>query len=237
MTTFSQLVDLIARETRRLDMLDEIATYVNQTIREMHASPENGAMLKFVDNYCELRLVATVDEGFTWTLPYPHRFGGMAAVRYTSVWQNGLNPYAREHLPSRKFETVPFAWYRARDQILFKGYGGVNALIDVAWYEYPPALQYFAPNCRPAEFTDLGGFSYGESWVHDHDREQARLLTSNWILLRWPSVVTEGVRAKVYKRLADEVRARTSYSMYAQLRQGFIIAETVRDEGVNFDDN
>ena len=45
MTTFSQLVDSVVSETKRPDLVSEIATYLNQTIREVHFSADRNAAL------------------------------------------------------------------------------------------------------------------------------------------------------------------------------------------------
>src|SRR3546814_4768742 len=62
---------------------------------------------------------------------------------------------------------------------------------------------------------------YDPSLVTDEEKAAALAKATNWILSRHEDVVAEGARAKVYKRLSDTERARTSYSMYMSLRGGF----------------
>src|SRR3546814_3218076 len=64
-------------------------------------------------------------------------------------------------------------------------------------------------------------FEYDPSLVTDEEKAAALAKATNWILSRHEDVVAEGARAKVYKRLSDTERARTSYSMYMSLRGGF----------------
>src|SRR3546814_4489833 len=56
MTTFSQLVDTIMSESRRPDLQTEIATYINQTVRELHFDSEQNKILYFNDNMREVQL-------------------------------------------------------------------------------------------------------------------------------------------------------------------------------------
>jgi hypothetical protein len=48
--------------------------------------------------------------------------------------------------------------------------------------------------------------------------------------MRWSDVISEGVRAKLFKRVSDTERARNCYSLYGQLRQGLMTSE-VADVG------
>src|SRR3546814_11114234 len=66
MTTFSQLVDTIMSESRRPDLQTEIATYINQTVRELHFDSEQNKILYFTDNMREVQLTATSESDFSW---------------------------------------------------------------------------------------------------------------------------------------------------------------------------
>lgn len=52
--------------------------------------------------------------------------------------------------------------------------------------------------------------------------------------MRWQEVIEEGLRAKIYKRVGDDQRARTSYSLYQSLRKGLVMAESVNNPGGMF---
>lgn len=227
MTTFSQLVDKMVAETKRPDMRAEVSTYLNQTLRELHFEPQRGNAVFYRDNYKEQRVEATLDEGFSWAIPRPQVFQAVNAARYDSVWVDGMQVWAREMRPGLAMAREPYAFYRVGGSFSFNNYGGVGATISLSWYEYVAALKYYVQGLRPASYDIESGWTYLEAYdVNDATRLAARELTSNWILLRWSTIIEEGLRAKVYKRVADEVRARTSYSLYSTLRQGLYTGET-----------
>lgn len=226
MTTFSQLVDDMVAETRRPDMRTELTRYLNQSLRECHTEPERGNVVFFKSNYQETQLTATSDTGYLWSIPNPATFQGIGAVRFDSVWVDGDPVYAKEVLPGPRLNQVDYAFQRAGSAVSFKGYGGLNALISIAYYEFTPKLKYFAEADRPATWDDVTGWSYHVDYdIDDDTRATARELSGNWLLDRWDTVLEEGVRAKVYKRLSDDTRQRTAYSLFMQQRKGIIGAE------------
>ena len=231
MTTFSQLVDKILLETRRPDLLTEIVTYLNQTVRELHFRPDTGAAMIFRDNLVETQLTATSEESYVWTIPEPQNFQAVLAFRYDDVWVDNEQLYPPEKTPGRGLYGLSEYYYRAGYDFAFKGYGGLNATISAAYYQYPKALKYKASTARPATYDDESGWTYYEVDSVDYDEDDdsralAQSLVTNWIIFRWPTLVEEGLRAKVYKRIDDTNRARTSYSLYSSLRQGFITSES-----------
>lgn len=228
MTTFSQLVDDIVRETRRPDLSADIADYLNQTIRELHFTPERGAVIHYRENLRELQLTANSDTSFGWDIPRPALFQSMQAVRYDSIYdRNGNHIYASEESPGRNLVNKTWFYYRAGGRFNFSGYGASGSLVSLAYYEYPRALKYYASANRPATWDmEAMAFAYGTGWdATDELKLDARNLTSNWLLVRWRDVVAEGLKAKVYKRASDDARARTSYSLYSQLRTGLFTSE------------
>jgi hypothetical protein len=242
MTTFSQLVDKILLETRRPDLLGEICTYLNQTIRELHFTPQvtsqgyqptSGNAILYRENLTEVQLTADVETGYTWTIVDPTNFQAMLAVRYDSVWLDDDMLYPPEKTPGRGLYGMVEFYYRAGSTYAFAGYGGDGGIISLAYYQYPKSLKYKAssPNARPATYDVESGWTYYTVGAVDYDddddsRELAQLLTTNWLLVRWDTVVEEGLRAKVYKRVGDDTRAKLSYSMYTTLRQGLFTSES-----------
>lgn len=227
MTTFSELVDKMVAETKRPDMRVEIATYLNQTLRELHFEPQRGNAVFYKDNYKEDRIVSAVSSGFSWAIPSPQNFQAPAAARYDSVYSDGAQVWAKEMRPGPAMAREPYSFYRAGGAFYFNNYGGVNASISWSWYEYVAALKYYAVGFRPATYDIESGWDYLTAYdVDDTTRANAESLVSNWLLIRWSTVIEEGLRAKVYKRVADETRARTSYSLYSTLRQGLYTSET-----------
>ena len=130
-------------------------------------------------------------------------------------------------------DTQEFAYQKVGDRVIFRGYGGTNGVISISYYQYPKALKYYALALRPASWDEESGYTYLDTYdVDDTTRDNARALTTNWLLERWDMVLSEGLRAKVYKRLGDENRARLCYSSYMQLRTGLINSELIDLGGV-----
>jgi hypothetical protein len=121
-------------------------------------------------------------------------------------------------------------FYQVGQEFVFSGYGGLNANIALGYFAFPPSLKYKAAAVRPAEYDIELGWTYHEDIITDEDEEAARLVSTNWLLMRWSDVISEGVRAKLFKRVSDTERARNCYSLYGQLRQGLITSE-VADMG------
>ncbi len=233
MTTYSQLVDEMILEMRRPDLASEIRTYVNQTIRELHFTPDRGNAIRYRANRRELSLTADLAEGFTWTIPNYDTFQELASVRYDSVFGVDGKPfYVQEREPGRVLNSLIEFWYRIGNYIAFAGYGGLNSVISLFYYEYPKRLKYYDSALRPATWDDETGFTYsdfdppGVDYTTTDNQPIAEALVTNWLLLRWKDVVSEGVRAKAYKRADDGDRAKMSYSLYTQLRQGLFTSET-----------
>jgi hypothetical protein len=233
MTTYSQLVDEMIAESKRPDMATEIQAYVNQTIREVHFEPQRGNSILYNENLIEASLTADVETGFTWAPPNPAVFQSLAAVKYpTIVDRHGRDIWATEKTPGRGLVDAEYFYYRAAGGFAFSDYGGVDATIAIAYYEYPKRLKYYASAVRPATWDDEDGWTYHEDYDTDDDsRLLAETLVSNWLLLRWHDVLSEGVRAKIYKRVADTERARTAYSSFTTLRQGLYTSEAAAAHG------
>lgn len=223
MTTFSQLVDSIVAECRRPDMVAEIATYVNQTIRELHFDSENNKILYFNDNFRESQLTAIGESGFSWAIPNAAVFQKLKTVAYaTKVDYEGKPTWPQRTTPGRHLNQMKSYYYQAGNQFFFNDYGGNGALINVGWFEFPRSLVYQPSDSRLVLWDEVEQlFEYDPSLTTPEAKEAALERATNWILNRHDMVVAEGARAKVYKRLSDTERARTSYSMYMSLRGGF----------------
>lgn len=233
MTTFSQLVDKMVAETKRPDLQTEIGSYLNQTLRELHMEPGKGNAVFFRDNLKENQITSNVDTGFFWTVPKPSTFQGLTAVRYESVVVDHDHVWAKEFPIGRGMSRERHYYYRAANNVFFHGYGGVNGVVSLAWYEFVPSLTYYAVGVRPAQYAEdptgeSDGWTYAPSITTPDQQTIAQIQCSNWLLLRWATVIEEGLRAKVYKRLSDAVRAGTSYSMYSTLRQGLYSSEVAQ---------
>jgi hypothetical protein len=144
MTTFSQLVDEMVIETRRPDLLSEIATYLNQTIREVHFEPSRGNVVFFNENRKEYEVsVTTAVSGQTWDTPNPSTFQGMEAVQFPNACAGRLE-YAKERRPGPGLLSEPFFYYRAGMTYVFGGtigYGGVGSKIRLSYFRVSDRAQ------------------------------------------------------------------------------------------------
>lgn len=225
--TFSQMVDGMVSELKRPDLSSEIATYVNQTVREMHFTEDRNAALFFRENFNELLLTSNLESGLVWEIPSPTVFQKLTGVQYLNVFDDDGQPvWPRETTPGRHLQGMTQFFYRVGSTYVFSGYGGLNSQIALGWYEFPRSLKYKTVAARPASFDIESGWTYDPSITTPEQQEAARILSTNWIIQRWNDVVEEGVRAKVYKRVGDTERARTCYSLYQSLRHGFWTSET-----------
>lgn len=233
MTTFSQLVDELVSEMKRPDLRTEIARYLNQTIREVHFEPETNANICYHDNLTEEQIEADSDEGFGWDIPNPARFQKMEGVLLANTYDRlGEQIWLTEKVPNRGMRGAKNFYYRASGRFVFSGYGGTGGLINLAYYLYPARLKYYESAARPASYDPEDGWTYHTDYSATAElQESAQALVSNWLLLRWHDVLAEGVRAKVFKRVSDEVRARTSYSLYTSLREGLYTGEVATSAG------
>lgn len=222
MTTFSQLINKMVAETRQKHLIPEITSYLNQTIRELHTDPVRNAVVFYPANMKEAQITATLDQGQTWTVPNPSKFQQLRAARYDSVYDDRGKPeWPPELKPGRIMKDICAYYYRVGNTYVFSGYGGAGGIVSLAYYEFPGVLRYYASGAEPATYDEIDGWTYrSDIGTDDASRLVAQNLVSNWLLLRWPMVVEEGVRAKVYKRLSDDGRARTSFSMFTQQRNG-----------------
>lgn len=232
MFTFSQMVDEIVAETKRPDLVVDISRFLNQTIREVHFSEDRGAIIFYRENFRESLLTADVDSGFGWDIPEPTQFQSLAGVQYKNVFDDDGEPvWSTETTPGRHLKGMTRFHYRGGGTYVFGGYGGVGAQIALGWFEFPRALKYKSQDARPAEYDIESGWSYADGINSPELEEGARELVTNWLLMRWSDLIAEGLRAKIYKRLSDEARSRTSYSLYSSLRHGLWTSESFEFAG------
>lgn len=222
MTTFSQLVDDMAAETLRPDFLRNgvIASYTNQTIREVHTMNDGQRVCRFSSNREEFRLnTGDTDTGFSWAIERVNCYQATESVYYPAVQRPAreLNPGSFDVNVGRDDVSERFSYYRSGPTMWFRGYGGAGQEIWISAFYYPRSLVYHAVGERWATWDpETESFTYKPST--GKTTEELEDLSTNWILLRWGELVKEGVRAKVYKRLADSARAQLCYSAYMNAR-------------------
>lgn len=216
MATFSEMVDGMVTELLRPDLRTSIATYLNQTIRELHFKPQVAAPILFDANRIELQKVASADGPYVWTIPNAACFAVLE-----SIYLEDIGVYAVEKTPKIAYErglnlADDYYWYRAGSDIAISNVVS-GWTIDISYWAYPRALPYYplatrlvTYNLETAAYTLIaGGGAPSESELD---------LCTNWLLDRWPDALREGIRSKVWRRLGEESRARMSYSAYVEHR-------------------
>lgn len=224
MTTFSQLVDKVVLETSRPDMRDQICDYLNQTIREVHFTPDTGKAVFYESNYREVQVTATSEDGLSWSIPDVAVFQQELCVRFDNKFdQDGSTVYAQKAIPGPKMQSLDYFYYRGASSFMFGGrvgYGGNGAKVSIAYFEFPRGLVYYPNPTRAYREVVWNPITYAWDFVDDEltpDQQEVILAKyTNWILQRWEQVLLEGLRAKVYKRTGDTARQQTSYSLFKQ---------------------
>lgn len=231
MTTFSQIVDEITASTGRVNKRTDIEAFTNQVIREVNAD-ERGRPYIFPRNLIESTITATVETGQKWVPPVGFQI--MQTARYTGITNNNGQPiYPKFQMPGRRLNQHRYYYYRSGTSFIFSNYGGIGALIDLAYYVLPARLGYFAVGSRPAEFNaatqeftyfDLSGQAGGTNWTLAENQETARNLVTNWVLQEWSDVVRWGVRASLYPVVGD-ARSTQHFAKFNILRNQLILEE------------
>jgi hypothetical protein len=222
MTTFSLLVDELTTEVVRPDLRSTIATYVNQTVREMHFRPGINTLAKFDANRFEDELTFTTEGMWLWALPSATRFQDIEAL-----FINDLGLYVPKRSPrialEPSFEPNPdLYWYRSGAQIAINGVAN-GWTGKISYFMFVKTLAYKTANQRTIEY-DKDTDTYSLVGGGTPTEEQLEVET-HWLLQRHGECVKEGTRAKLYKRLADESRARMAFSAFESMRTGVTLNE------------
>lgn len=233
MTTFSQMVDLLLKEIVRPDMVSMLPDYLNQTIREMHTNAQTSLPVGYADNRVEhiINIDSSVEstDSFVWPLPDVLRFQMVEAVYYRA-W--GL--YAKQRTPDvarvRNFADPlrGYYYYRSGPNLAFSKPGRVGDKVEVSIFCYPRRLSYLQGTARKVAWNqDLEVFEYRNGGtILDLEKE------TNWLLQRHADCLMEGTRAKAYKRMDDQNRAKLCYSQYEAMRAAVIATESVGPDAV-----
>ena len=228
MTSFSQIVDELVAETLRIDLRPVIADYLRQTIRDMHMDSDKKMPVFYPDNRKEeqVSLSGVTDENvFVWPIPAVTLFQQMEAIYYRSY-----GVYSVEKKPSiaknrGQFDpNSQYYWYRVGSNLCLANPGKDGSLIDISWFEYLGSLAYYAPALNPATYNMETGLY---TILAGYTEAEAMAKSTNWMIQRHGDTLKEGLRAKVYKRLADLDRARLCYSQFETARQAIINTESM----------
>lgn len=222
---FSELVDEIVKTTGKINRQTDIASYINASVREC-------AVLKtFYRDQMETQLTIPA-EPFIWT--YPSNFRGIQAAKLPADFANAQQHdiYFKSSVPGRRQQDLNYFYYGIQDAIVFSG-GSTGSLIDIAWFRYPWPLNYYAVGSRPAVYDQEEEIKGNNPWTYlpeydtdDTQRELARELVSNWLLLRWKDLIREGANSKLF-RLQDESegKSRGTFGLYKNLQQDLMRVE------------
>lgn len=233
MTTFSQVVDDLAVEIVRPDMIIMLPAYLNQTIRELHFDSATKMPVYFNDNRQEdLITVSGYSDSnriFLWDIPRSSQLQAIEAFYY-DAW----GVYAIQKAPAvnrlRNLSEVDakYYWYRTGPSIAFHDTGANGSTIQAAWFEFPRALIYYPKANRPMTYdVEQQLYVNNPSYMPAPLSVDTSLLYStNWILDRWSDMLKEGVRAKSYKRMGDDTRASRAYSLFETTKAGMITNES-----------
>lgn len=234
MTTFSQLVDRIANEIVRPDMINMLPAYLNQTIREVHANAQTNMPVFFSENRKEelLTVDALTDEtgAFVWSLTLP-----ALLQKIEAVWYGRIGRYVYEGNPRTALNTNPFNpnaeyfYYRVGTNLVFAKAGGVGDKIRLSYFLFPRSLVYYEASARPAYWDNENQqfmIKAGQIPATAFD------LTTNWILQKHEEMLAEGLRAKAYKRMDDAARARMCYSQYESMRLSMQNTESLNVDSI-----
>lgn len=233
MTTFSQLIDRVAKDLVRPDMTDlMLPAYLNQTIREMFVNAQTNLPVFFDDTRKEeliqVSQVNTETGAFVWPLPT-----ATLLQRIEAVYYGRTRRYVQMGSPKSSLVTNFSAvngdcfWYRVGTNLVFAGAGDDGDNIRISYFEYPRGLTYYPDGSRPAYWDDENQQYMVQA---GQTPELALAKTTNFLLERHEQVLAEGLRAKAYKRMDDAARARMCYSQFESMRIG-----VQNTESLNFD--
>ena len=217
MTTFSQLVDDIVTELLRPDLRDTIATYANQTVRDIHFRPSSNSPILYDENRFEEALQFTTDGTWLWKIPSVTRFQGVESVFLDSpgIYVPPRNPKVALQVSDQPWADV--YQYRSGPYITIHGVfvGGTGKM---SYHMFPRTLAYKKKAERLIRFdADLDAYVLADG----SEPTEAQLeLETHWVLQRWADTVKEGVRAKAWKRLGEMERTRLAFSAFESMRTG-----------------
>lgn len=210
MTTFSNVVEeVVLQEFNRPHLRIVAASYLNQTIRDVHFKKNSRAAVLFGENRVETELVVT-ELPVVWQLPSVTRFQQIEAVylkdcdRYLQP-RNPANALVWGDNPDERFY-----FYRSGATFVMNG-AEVGQTLAISYFQYPRHLRYFLANQGPATWN---------SDTESFDTEDQALIdqVTNWLILRHTEALKEGVRAKLYRRMDNEIQARMAWSEFEDVR-------------------
>jgi hypothetical protein len=212
MTTFSQLVDEVAFELRRLDATTDLVGYLNKSLREAFYHPKSGTLGLYGASLFEDSFTHVGNEPYIGQPWNQDRLQNIAAVYNTTTGE-----YIQQKRPNTAYrpgEVVTplnqgIYWYRSGPSIVISGINDGDTIL-LAWYEFAPRFVYYPPGERPSVYDpDANTYSGTEA-------EQA--LCTHWLLQRWTEALKDGMKAKLWARMDEQNRSRMAYSSFNDYR-------------------
>lgn len=225
MTTFSMLVDEIAEESRRPDMLLDLAGWLNDTLREVHFHPSDSRRLTYTASMLETEFTVPDSNPYLWQVPSTARFQSVEAIYNMSAGKYYTERRPRTvYLPGVVIDKPEseLYWYRTGEHLTLAGHLPGSSVL-VAWYEYPRTFMYIAKGNRPVEY-DPNTETYTGT-------EAELAMETHWLITRWKSVLSYGTRAKMHARMGEDGRSRLAFSSYQTGLLALVNAESVTQGG------
>jgi len=218
MTTFSQLVDDVTLELLRPDMRNTIASYTNQTIRDVHFRPNMNMAVLYDANRVETEETITAEGTWLWAIPSNTRFQDIEAIYIAE-----LGTYVKRKNPrialEQSFEPdANLYWYRSGPAIAVSGVA-LGWTAKFSYHLFPRTLGYKPTAGADARLIRFDPDTDSYVLIAGGEPSESQLeLETHWVLQRWADTVKEGVRAKIWKRLGDMERTRMAYSAFESMR-------------------
>lgn len=212
MTTFSAFVDSMLMERRRPDRQEYIINSLNGVIRDVHTPAGTGgrANAAFEENRHEVSIPVTENSGFNWRIPSPASFQGVEAARSRAHarYIEPKSPRIAQKITFAPYENL--FYYRSTGYLVFSGVS-IGDTIDLAYFAFPRPLAYLEVAERRVIYdVKTGEYLTPEGGI---PTDEEMLAETNWLLMRWPNVLRDGVRTAVLRDLGDE-RSRLFYSSF-----------------------
>lgn len=195
-----------------------IASYTNQTIRDVHFRPNLNSPILYDANRYEDEVTVTSDGMWLWSIPSNTRFQDVEAifVNELGVYVNRRNP--RIALTQSFEPDANLYWYRSGPAIAINGVAA-GWTAKLSYHMFPRTLGYKPATGANARAVRFNPDSDAYELITGGVPSEAQLeLETHWVLQRWADTIKEGVRAKVWKRLGDMERTRMAYSAFESMR-------------------
>lgn len=192
---FSELVDRAVHVAGRPDMLEDIAYFANETMRDISKRED------FDDDSLEVEIAVPLNtRTVQWDPPKQRPF------RREKFIIDGCNCEPVRVHPSRKMLTHPGGFYYVSGKTFI--FSRVCHPIRMFYYAYQPWLSYYPQGARPATFDVRSN-----DWSTTDPVLLAQV--TNWLLERHNELVLNGALARFFKAKQDQ-RQQVHYSAYEQ---------------------